>query len=203
MGQLANRLYTARSSGSLPLEDNRLAAAAANGDQEALTILVKRYRPYVYRTAYKITLHEDDALDITQNVFVRLVEKIHHFDGRGSFRAWLATIASREAINRLRSASRRETLTEPHILAELPDERQAREGNDPRDALETVQRKRLVEGAMTQLSPQQRAIIALRLAEDMGPKEIAERLGLPAHQVRSQLHRAIAKIRQTLAGENV
>jgi RNA polymerase sigma-70 factor (ECF subfamily) len=181
------------------LEDNRLATAAANGDQEAFSILVKRYRPYVYRIAYKITLHEDDALDITQNVFVRLVEKIHYFNGRGRFRAWLATIAAREAINWLRSPSRREASTEPQVLAGLSDERQGRERSNPRDVLETVQRRQLVEGAMAHLSAQQRAIIALRLGEDMGPKEIAERLGLPARQVRLQLHRAIAKIRQALA----
>lgn len=181
------------------MEDNRLAAAAAKGDQDAFTILVERYRPYVYRIAYKITLHEDDALDVTQNVFVRLVEKIHYFNGRGKFRTWLATIATREAINRLRSPSRRETSTERQILEGMSEERRSRDTNDPREKLETVEQRRLVEWAMGHLSAQQRAIVALRLSEDMTPKEIAEHLGLPARQVRLQLHRAIAKIRHVLA----
>ena len=46
------------------MEDSRVAAAASDGDQEAFTILVEQYRPYVYRIAYKIVLDPDDALDI-------------------------------------------------------------------------------------------------------------------------------------------
>jgi RNA polymerase sigma-70 factor (ECF subfamily) len=183
------------------LEDQRLAAAAANGDDEAFTILVERYRPYVYTVAYKIVLDPDDALDITQNVFLRLVEKIASFNGRGTFKAWLATMASREAINYLRRPSRRETATEPDVLAEMSDRLRRGEVADPREALDTAQRRRLVETAMADLSPQQRAVFALRLREDMGPKEIAERLGLPASQVRAQLHRAMARIRQALVAQ--
>jgi len=56
-----------------------------------------------------------------------------------------------------------------------------------------------VETAMSVLSPQQRAIFALRFREDMGPKEIAENLGLKAGQVRTQLFRSIEKIRAELA----
>jgi len=185
------------------LEDNRLAAAAARGDDEAFTILVERYRSYIYTIAFKITLHADDALDITQNVFVRLVEKIGSFNGRGPFRAWLATIAAREASDFLRRPSRRETSTDPQVLASLSDKRQNNRAPDQRDVLDTSQRRRLVEAAMARLSPKQRAIFALRLKEDMGPKEIAQRLGLPAGQVRSQLHWAIAKIRQALARESI
>ena len=46
------------------MEDNRLVAAAASGDQEAFTVLVERYRRYIYTIAFKVVLDEDDALDI-------------------------------------------------------------------------------------------------------------------------------------------
>ena len=184
------------------MDDALLAAAAAEGDQEAFTALVERYRPYVYTIAYKIALHEDDALDITQNVLVRLVERIGSFNGTGTFRGWLAAVASNEALSYLRRPGRRETAMEPEIVADLSDQRQSREGKDARDVLDAAQRRRLVEQEMQNLSPQQRAILALRLREDMGPQEIARRLGLPARQVRVQLHRAIAKIRDALAGES-
>lgn len=184
------------------MDERYLAAAAANGDQQAFTILVERYRPYIYTIAYKIALHEDDALDITQNVLVRLVEKIGNFNGRGAFRSWLAAIAANEASDFLKRPSRREVSTEPEILEGLSDARQENETSDPRKALDTAQRRRLVEAAMASLSPQQRAIFALRLREDMGPAEIAEQLGLPPGQVRSQLHRAIARIREMLTAQS-
>ena len=70
--------------------------------------------------------------------------------------------------------------------------------NNPRLAFETEERLRLVDQAMVALSPQQRAILTLRLKEGMRPAEIAERLGIAGKQVRSQLHRAIKKIREML-----
>jgi RNA polymerase sigma-70 factor (ECF subfamily) len=185
------------------LQDNDLAAAAARGDQEAFALLVERYRRYIYAIAYRIALNEDDALDITQNVFVRLVEKIGAFRGRGPFRAWLATIASREALSHLRRpARRREAATEPDALERLADHRGASRSGDVRQALDDAYRRRQVEEAMMTLSPQQRAIFALRLKEDMPPREIARQLGLPPRQVRSQLHRAIARLRQIVGDDD-
>ena len=186
------------------MEEKSLAAAAAHGDQEALSLLVERYRATIYTIAFKIVLHEDDALDITQTVFLRLVEKIGDYAGRGSFRAWVAAITAHEAIDFSRRAARRkETPTEPEILDQSPDPRSVSRSADPAEELDRVQRRQLVQEAMGGLSPQQRAIFALRFSEEMGPKEIAQRLDLPASQVRSQLHRAIAKIRRALAEEIV
>lgn len=191
-----------RSCGRFPLEDKDLAEAAARGDQGAFSTLVVRHRPSIYTLAYKISLNEEDALDITQNVLLRLVEKISSFDGRGTFRAWLAVITAREAFSQLRRLSRRrEKSVEPRILERMSDQQNNTKSSNAKVALDAKQQRQLVEHAMARLSPQQRTILALRLREDIGPKEIAERLGLPARQVRSQLHRAIARIRQALAKE--
>jgi RNA polymerase sigma factor (sigma-70 family) len=111
----------------------------------------------------------------------------------------VAALTSNEALSYLRRRGRRETSTDPEVLEAMADERQCAKTNDPREALDAAQRRRLIEKAMADLSPQQRAVFALRLREDMGPKEIAERLGLPAHQVRTQLHRAIAALREALS----
>jgi RNA polymerase sigma-70 factor (ECF subfamily) len=195
------------------VDDQDLAAAAAGGDRQALAALVERYRSYAYALAYKIALHADDALDIAQNAFVRVVERIGTFNGHGTFRSWLSTIVVREAMSYLRRPTRREAPTEPEALAEVIDARTVEGGRgargalagrrppDAREALDAAQRRQLVEAAMVRLAPQQRAILALRLREDLGPKEIAERLGVPAQQVRSQLHRAIAALRKAIAEE--
>jgi len=191
------------------LEDRSLAAAAANGDQAAFTTLVERYRGYVYTIAYRIALNEDDALDVAQTVFLRLVERIGDFTGRGSFRGWIATIAAREAISHCRRSQRREQPTDPDTLERL------REGNShggggancavvaptQRQAILHNERRARVEAAMARLPPQQRAIFALRFQENMASAEIAERLDLPATQVRAQLCRAVARLRE-LVGED-
>ena len=177
------------------MDDKTLAASAAGGDQESFTILVTRYRAFVYTIAYRILLDEDDALDVTQNVLMRLVEKIGDFKGRGSFRGWLATIAVREAYNHLRRLKKHETAVEPEELEYLAHVNSRANPAHPGDALDAAYRKKLIEATMKSLPGQQRAILALRLKEDMGPKDIATVLDIPAQQVRSQLHRAIARIR--------
>jgi RNA polymerase sigma-70 factor (ECF subfamily) len=188
------------------VDDATLAQAAAHGEQNAFATLFERYRHLVYSIAWKITLNVEDSLDVTQNVFTRLAEKIGRYQGRGSFRSWLAAIAANEAVNILRRPERRyEMPTEPDIIASIIDEKHA--GNNPSKTIETQERRELVEKAMAGLSPQQRAIFTLRWREEMTPAEIAERLGIPAGQVRSQICHAIAKIRialppETLEGKN-
>jgi len=184
------------------LDDSTLAAAAANGDQSAFTLLVERYRAYIYTIAWRIALNEDDALDIAQNVLLRLVEKIGLFSNRGPFRAWLATLTAREAMGYLRRPSRRaEMAMEPSCLEEIADSRSCRAEAKPWAGLEAAQRKEMVERAVEGLSIQQRAIFLLRFHEEMLPAAIAEQLDLPARQVRSQLHRAVRRIREAVAAE--
>lgn len=181
------------------MKDESLAASAAAGDQEAFAALVERYRSYIYTLAYKITLYPEDALDVTQIVFERLTRKIGQFDRGGSFRAWLATLVTRIAIDYQRRPSRRETPVEPETLTLLPNPTDASIGTNPREQLEHIERLQQVEEAMKELPPQARAIFTLRWSENMKPQEIAHQLALPAGQVRSQLCRAISRLRQILA----
>ena len=183
------------------MEDNDLAVRAAQGEERAFATLVERYRRYIYAIAWRIVLNEEDALDITQNVFLLLARKIGDWRGSGAFRSWLATIATREALSHHRRPSRREVATEPEKLIGLTDSNQASGGADPRADLERKQRREWVAAAMEDLSPQQRAIIGLRLKEDLEPTEIAARLGVPAAQVRAQMHRVIVKFREALKEE--
>jgi len=184
------------------LDDRNLAAAAARGDQEAFTALVMRYRRYVYTIAYKIVLHEEDALDISQNVFLRLSERVGQYDGRGAFRSWLATMTAREALDHRRRTGRRVIGVDPEILLGLAEQHRPGTPDHPRNRFAATEQRKQVEEALGTLSAQQRAIFALYLGEEMRPVEIAGQLGLPARQVRVQLHRGIQKIRQALCEES-
>lgn len=184
----------------LPLDDEELTRRAAHGDEPALAELVTRYRRYVYTIAYRIVLNEDDALDITQEALVRLIRQVGQFDGRGPFRAWVAAIASRQALTWVRkTASRREIVTAPEEMEELLDATSEGGSDNPRQAASAAQERRLVEAALKRLPPQQRAVFTLRFQEDWTPVQIAERLAIPARQVRSQLHNAVTRLRELLA----
>lgn len=203
------------------MDDRTLASAAAQGDETAFEALVERYRRYIYTIAWKITLHEDDALDVTQDVLALLAERIGQWRGEGPLRAWLAAIAARAALDFLRRQRRHpEEVLDPAALelamnggAGADAGGRNRAGNreaghglgwsslasvNPRAEAERNERREMVGAAMGALSPQQRTIFWLRWKEELGPGEIADRLGLAPGQVRVQLHRAIERLRETI-----
>jgi RNA polymerase sigma-70 factor (ECF subfamily) len=183
-------------------EDVELAKAAAAGDQRAFETLVNRHRTAIYALAYKIALNEDDALDATQEVFLRLSQRIGSFTGRGTFRSWVMAITAREAVNALRRRGRHETALEPSVLELAADE--ARREEPPAaiyDDIERRQRRAMVDGAMHRLTPQQRAVLSLRLNGAMELQEIADQLNIPNGQVRSALSQAVSKLRSILTKE--
>ena len=181
-------------------DDAELARAAARGNEDAFVRLVAGHRGFIYSLAYRVVLNIEDALDVTQTVMLRLVEKIGKYDGRGAFKSSLATMVTREAINHLRRPSRREDVVDPEILVEVCDDGRTT-GEEARGAVLQAQRMAAIEHALVHLSPQQRAIMTLRLLSELGPKEIAEQMGLPARQVRSQIHRAVERLRWLLRGK--
>ncbi len=188
----------------MTVEDGALAAAAAAGDERAFATLVERYRGYIHAIAWRIVLDEEEALDIAQETLIKLSRSIGQWQGRGSFRAWLGAIASRTALDQRRRPGRRERPTDPQSFPEPGAGRMvamAATVRSPVELLVAEERREQVTAAMGRLTPQQRAIFQLRLGEEMLPGEIAERLGIPARQVRSQLSRAIARLREELAEE--
>ena len=140
---------------------------------------------------------------MTQEVCLKLVEKIRDYGGRGSFRGWLGSIAARTAIDSQRRSRRREIAVDGQSLDRYGASVLSTQPEDARQRLENMQRRELVEACMTQLSAQQRAVLTLRLKESMRPMEIARRLEIPEGQVRTQLARAIARVRKALAEEIV
>lgn len=182
------------------MSDEELAVRAAQGDQDAFGELVTRHRSYVHRIACRITLNEEDAFDVAQDVWIRMIDRLDSYDPSRPFRPWLATVAARVALNQRRANRRRE-----HANA-----REARNGTaasapdghfeDARHRIERNERLALIEDAAASLSPQQRAILLLHLSEDLKPGEIGKVLDIPGKQVSHQLRRAMKKIRDRIAG---
>jgi RNA polymerase sigma factor (sigma-70 family) len=179
----------------LLLEDEILAKQAAHGSIESLGILFERYRKFVYSIAWKITLNEEDAMDVTQNVFEKIFQKIGTFKARGCFRSWIAAIAGNEANNLLRMKHHKmEVPTQTDILETFPEQK----GASITDFLDHKQKIRIVENVMQRLSPQQRTVLTLRFKQDMSPMEISKYLGIPSNQVRSQICQALIRIRRMM-----
>lgn len=160
------------------------------GDAEAFRALVGCYQDRVY--ALCLALAGSDAEDVAQETFVRVHGAIAHFDpdgGRTS--AWILTIARRLCADRARRARRRAT-----VALDLVPLRDGAPGADAE--LERAQTARRLRRAVAALPEEQRAVVALRLWDELEYEEIAAVERVPLGTVRSRLARAKEALRRAL-----
>ncbi|HEY7412073.1 MAG TPA: sigma-70 family RNA polymerase sigma factor [Vicinamibacteria bacterium] len=155
--------------------------------------MVKRYQRRVYATAFRITRRHDLADDVAQEAFLRAWRSLSRFDLGRPFGPWVCRIAANLAVNHVRSPRHREeALPEGHG--------EAREtASTPLEDMLDGEARRLLDGALSTLSPEQRAVFVLRVHEEMSYQEIAEALAIPAGTVMSRLSRAREQLRLALA----
>jgi RNA polymerase sigma factor (sigma-70 family) len=84
-------------SGSYSESENlELVAKSLDGDQRALNSLIKLHQPFIYNVAWKMTNQADDAMDLTQEVLIKVITKLSSFKKKSSFRTWLYRIVVNE-----------------------------------------------------------------------------------------------------------
>ncbi|MFN8496981.1 MAG: RNA polymerase sigma factor [Anaerolineae bacterium] len=174
--------------------DEALVQRYLRGDQKAFRSLVERHTPAVYNLAYRSTNSSDDAADITQETFRRVVEALPSSRLDLPFKPWLLRIA----LNLCRDLAKRK---QPVAFASLALDRDDGDDDDiadglpdlaplPADILEADETRQALERALQGLSDGYRTVITLRYAEDLSYQEIAATLNLPLNTVRTHLARA-------------
>jgi RNA polymerase sigma-70 factor (ECF subfamily) len=182
---------TPASAGPDPSESD-LLGKARGGNLFAFEEIVKRYQRRVYAVAFRIVRRHDLADDVVQEAFIRAYESLGRFDTGRPFAPWIATIAANLALNHVRSPRfREEPLPEAHAEAPHP-------APSPLGGLLEGEADAQLKAAMDRLPPEQRAVLVLRVVEDLSYKEIAESLGLSLGTVMSRLARAREKLREAL-----
>jgi RNA polymerase sigma-70 factor (ECF subfamily) len=156
------------------------------GSAQALEELFRREWPRAYRAAYLVVHDAAAAEDIAQEAFLAAVRAIHRFDRRRPFGPWMHRIVVNRAIDVTRSrALRREVDAAAADSAEAPP--------DPGAPLSTD-----VVAALRELSPEHRAVVALRFLFDYTPGEIALALDMPRGTVNSRLRRALDRLGEVM-----
>jgi RNA polymerase sigma factor (sigma-70 family) len=173
--------------------ETELVDAARQGDVDAFTTLVGRYRSRALRLAYGIA--GDEAEDAVQDAFVKAFRALDKFRADAAFRPWLFTVVANEARNRRRSMSRRTKL-------ELRVSRQPRLDGPAADevAARHEQRRRLLD-AVAALPDSYREVVALRYFAALSEIETAEVLACPVGTAKSRLSRALDLLRVSLGDE--
>jgi RNA polymerase sigma-70 factor (ECF subfamily) len=172
--------------------DQALIEEVLGGSRIAFDQLMQRYEQVVYRVCFSYTRNQDDAMDVTQNVFLKVYAKMGSYRGSGTFRSWLLRIAHRENINWQRS--RRKHLS----YEDLDPAHTPRHPADQESEVLRSERRRHLAGALTDLNPKQRLAVSLRYYEGLSIREIAAVLKTTEGNARSILFRSLQKLRNTL-----
>jgi RNA polymerase sigma-70 factor (ECF subfamily) len=179
--------------------DRELMARLAAGDRDALGPLMERHHVRVYRIALAYLRDKAEAQDAVQETFVKAYQGAARWDGAAEVAPWLSRIAVNHAIDRYRRGRRR-LRSETPLDAEEHGERIATAAPSPeRRAMDREAGDRIA-AALHGLPDRQRAVVVLRLYEEMNLDDIARALDMSLGTVKSSLHRALRRMRVTLAG---
>ena len=174
-------------------EDLELVAKAKEGDQNAFSKLMARYRDSIFFMVLKMVHNRDDAEDLTIEAFGKACNSISNYSADYAFSTWLFKIATNNSIDfirkkRLQTTSLDQTSTTDD--GETTPIAVRDHAPDPEETVIKDQRAAKIREAIEQLSPKYRSLIELRYLDELSYEEIAEKLDLPLGTVKAQLFRA-------------
>lgn len=165
--------------------DGLLAARAADGDEVAFAVIVRRHLPYLRAFATQLLRSSAEADDVVQDALISAWEHLPALRDPATLRGWLSTIVARKATDRLRSARP----TTPIDELELADR-----ADGPADRAELSSGMRELSRAISELPDDVRVVWVLRESSGVSYEDIAARLGVPVSTVRGRLARARAQL---------
>lgn len=184
------------------IDDMALVQRSKQGDLAAFEMLFTRYQKRIYNLIYRMVGNEQDAGDLTQEVFVRVYNSINTVKSDSSFAAWIRTVA----VNICRDFFRKRGRT---IKADSVDEKLNFNGDEierdiadwthnPESLLEKKELQDAVSKAIASLSHQHKEVVVLHHIEGLDVNEIAKDLDIPAGTVKSRLARAREELKRKL-----
>ena len=173
--------------------ESEVLVAAARGDRKAFGQLVRAYQRRAYAAAYSLVGNRDDALELSQDAFVKAFKAMKRFDLTMPFYPWLHRIVRNTSLNHLKKKKRRGESSLDQMMESGFDAHDP--GYSPDDSASRVELLRHIHRAMGELTPEQQEILRLRHFMELSYGEIATSLEIPQGTVMSRLHGARKKLR--------
>jgi RNA polymerase sigma-70 factor (ECF subfamily) len=178
-----------------------LIRKAKNGDIHAFENLIENHRKRVYNIAFKMLHNQEDAYDITQEVFIRVFKSMKEFREEASFSTWIYRITKNACLDELRKRKNKATVSMDEDL-ETEDgtiKRQVEDCSPGPDALyESMELRDIVRTAIGHLSDEHKFVIILRDLRGFSYEEIAKVLECPEGTVKSRINRARKALKEIL-----
>jgi RNA polymerase sigma-70 factor (ECF subfamily) len=182
-------------------EDPALVRAAQGGDMPAFEELVARHRDKLYARAYSMMRNEEEAVDLSQEAWVKGWQRLRQFQGESSFGTWMTRIVINLCLDQLRKQKRQRA----ESIEEMDEESGGVERHmpvvtvNPTEGLERAELRQRIDRALGQLSYEHRTALVLHEFEELEYKEIAKVMGCSIGTVMSRLFYARRKMAALLA----
>ena len=186
------------------MQDDFLIRRAARGDEQAFEKLLLAHQKNVYNLCYRMVQDADDALDLSQEAFLKAWRSLSTYQFDAAFSTWLYRLTTNVCIDFLRKRSR-----QAHSSLTVEDEED--EGREyaipdpapgPEEQSIANDRRRAVSEAMQALPEEFRLVLQLRVVEDLPYDQIAQILQIPVGTVKSRLSRARIQLKKRLESGN-
>jgi RNA polymerase sigma-70 factor, ECF subfamily len=181
-------------------KENDLIRQVQQGDHDAFAELASLYQRNVFKLAFGFFQDKDDAMEIVQETFLRVYEKIHKFDCpengcSTAFKSWLYNIANHLCIDFYRKFKKKKA--DDRELYEFY-ESSDRETTNPESQMDRLHFKHTLGKCVMHLPKRQQMIFMLRQYSDLKHEEIAQALHISVGTVKSQYHRAVKTLGKRL-----
>jgi RNA polymerase sigma-70 factor, ECF subfamily len=190
---------------TLAAADAELVVRALSGREDGFEELVRRYQRPIVAYVYRMVGDYDAALDLTQEVFIRVYNSLGRYRAEFKFSTWIYRIAHNAAIDHLRrvGASRTEEMTIEGEGGTSFEKPLASKAPSPEQETERGERRAEIEEVVGQLPHAYRELIVLRHSHDLSYDEIAEVTGLPLGTVKNRIFRAREAMRELLVARGI
>lgn len=183
-------------------DDSELVRTSQGGDMVAFEELIARHRDRLYSRAFSMLRREDDAVDVSQEAWIKIWQRLHQFHGESSFPTWATRIVINLCLDHLRRMKR----WPEESVEQLTDETGGVErllpveSGNPTEGLERMELRQRIDEALGRLSVEHRTALVLHAFEELEYKEIARRMGCSIGTVMSRLFYARRRLAAILAG---
>lgn len=168
------------------MADSALMSRVAVGEEGAVGVLVRRYERPLLALLVRLTQGREEAEDLFQETWLRVIRSGRSYDPSRPFRAWLFSIAWNLVKNRLRGVRPTSPLNDSLDIESIAD--------NPANDLLLAERNERLRSLVGDLPPHLCETLLLRYFDELSEREVASRLGIPVGTVKSRLHNALKQL---------
>ncbi|MBN2134583.1 MAG: RNA polymerase sigma factor [Acidobacteria bacterium] len=176
--------------------DENLCRSICKGNRYAFEVLIQRWEKPIFNLAYRYLLNREAAEDCTQEIFIKLFNKLQKFNYDSSFKTWLYRVATNTVIDYQRKQLRyREVSTDDFVMEGLRTDSE----ESVEDKMENINRINAVQSAIKKLPKIQKHVLILKEFSGMTFDEISESTGIPISTVKSRLYTALENLKKEIS----